>query len=263
MVTIPFADWRPDGLPGEASYLKGQAEQGHESGFLHWQLVIYFPRKVRLATVKRCLCNTAHAELSRSSAVEAYVFKEDTRVPDTQFEFGDKPCPRASKKDWEKIWNSAVDGEYDSIPHDVRVRYYSAIRRISADHAKPSAIVRTAHVFYGSTGTGKSHRAWSEAGQDAYPKDPKTKFWCGYQGHKHVVIDEFRGGIDVAHMLRWLDQYPVSVELKGSSTPLKATTIWITSNLHPREWYPGLDASTVAALLRRLQITEMNETYVA
>lgn len=75
-------------------------------------------------------------------------------------------------------------------------------------------------------------------------------------GEPHIIIDEFRGGIDISHMLRWLDRYPVRVELKGSSAPLKATKIWITSNLHPLNWYPDLDHETKQALLRRVEITE-------
>lgn len=82
-----------------------------------------------------------------------------------------------------------------------------------------------------------------------------TKWWCGYLGNEHVVIDEFRGVIDVAHLLRWLDRYPVLVEIKGSSVVLKAKTIWITSNLDPRLWYPDIDQETLDALLRRLNIT--------
>ena len=72
-----------------------------------------------------------------------------------------------------------------------------------------------------------------------------------------VILDEFRGDIDISHLLRWLDRYPVIVELKGSSAPLVAEKIWITSNLHPSSWYPLLDAATYAALERRLQITHM------
>lgn len=126
---------------------------------------------------------------------------------------------------------------------------------------------RTCHVFWGRTGTGKSRRAWEEAGFEAFAKDPRTKFWDGYQGEEHVVIgkklseliiDEFRGGIDIAHMLRWLDRYPVRVEVKGSSRPLAATTIWITSNLDPRDWYSEVDSETRDALLRRLNITHFN-----
>jgi len=93
---------------------------------------------------------------------------------------------------------------------------------------------------------------------DAYPKDPRTKFWDGYNGQQHVVIDEFRGSIDISHMLRWLDRYPVIVEVKGSSTCLVATTIWITSNLDPRDWYMDLDVDTKQALLRRLVITHFD-----
>jgi len=72
------------------------------------------------------------------------------------------------------------------------------------------------------------------------------------------VVDEFRGGIDIAHLLRWCDRYPVIVELKGSSTVLSATKIWITSNLSPDDWYPELDVETKAALRRRLNITHFN-----
>ena len=104
-------------------------------------------------------------------------------------------------------------------------------------------------------GTGKSRRAWAEAGESAYAKCPRSKFWDGYQDQKHVVFDEFRGGIDVSHLLRWFDRYPVRVEIKGSSRPLHACRIWITSNVDPRLWYPELDSATLDALLRRLTIT--------
>jgi len=113
-------------------------------------------------------------------------------------------------------------------------------------------------VFWGRTGTGKSYRAWHEAGLDAYVKDPRTKWWCSYKGQENVVLDEFRGAIDVSHLLRWLDCYPVLVEIKGGSRPLLARKIWITSNLDPRLWYSDLDQETLDALLRRLNITHFN-----
>lgn len=84
---------------------------------------------------------------------------------------------------------------------------------------------------------------------------PSNFRWCGYRDQTKVVIDEFRGAIDIAHLLRWLDRYPVLVEVKGGSRPLLASTIWITSNMDPRTWYPDLDDQTKAALLRRLNIT--------
>lgn len=150
-----------------------------------------------------------------------------------------------------------MSGKIETVPPDIFVRYYSSLVRIGADYARPSACQRVVKVFYGPTGTGKSRRAFEEAGPDCFPKDPRSKFWYGYQGQSNVVIDEFRGGIDVSHILRWFDRYPVMVEIKGSSRVLCAESIWITSNLHPEQWYPELDRETCSALLRRLIIEEM------
>lgn len=137
-----------------------------------------------------------------------------------------------------------------------RKRFKPSLKEIAKDHMRPMAMERTVFVFWGRTGTGKSKRAWEEAGMDAYSKDPRTKFWDGYRGERKVVIDEFRGSIDIAHILRWFDRYPVCVETKGSGYPLCAETIWITSNLPPWMWYPELDAGTRDALERRLIVTE-------
>ena len=211
----------------------------------------------RLAAIKQIFGQLCHAEPSRSEAAETYVFKENTAVPNTRFELGSKPFKRNSSTDWVDVLQRAKSSQFDDIPADVLVRCYSNLRRISADFATPMAIERTVHVFWGPTGTGKSRRAWSEAGLDAYPKCPNTKFWCGYNGHTNVVIDEYRGSISISNILRWFDRYPVLVEIKGSAVVLKATTIWITSNLHPREWYPDLDQLTQEALLRRLNIVHI------
>lgn len=152
----------------------------------------------------------------------------------------------------------AISGELDAIPADIFVRYYSGLQKIAADNQRPVPMERQCTVLWGRTGTGKSRRAWEEAGFDAYTKDPRTKWWDGYRNQENVVIDEFRGVIDVSHLLRWLDRYPVNVEVKGSSRPLKANKFWITSNLDPRSWYPELDPETLEALLRRLNIIHFN-----
>lgn len=164
------------------------------------------------------------------------------------------PTRRNNESDWARVWDLAVSGNILAIEPSIRVQHYRTLRSISSDFAEPLAITRSCVVYWGATGVGKSRRAWDEAGLEAYPKDPRTKFWCGYSGQTNVVIDEFRGGIDISHLLRWLDRYPVIVEVKGSSVVLKAEKIWITSNLKPRNWYPDLDAATYEALERRLEI---------
>jgi len=46
------------------------------------------------------------------------------------------------------------------------------------------------------------------------------------------------------------------VEIKGSSTVLSASRIWITSNLKPAQWYPEADEATMNALMRRMVVEE-------
>lgn len=220
--------------------------------------MVHFERKQRLRGVKSFFGPTAHCEPARSEAAAAYVHKDDTAVVGTRFELGRKPFNRGIPTDWDTVFESAKSGDFSAIPNDVKIRCYNQLKQIKKDYLVPVPIVRTCMVYWGATGTGKSRRAWEEAGMDAYPKDPCTKFWDGYQEHLHVVIDEFRGAIGISHMLRWLDRYPVIVEQKHGAGVLRAVRVWITSNVDPREWYPEADQSTRDALLRRLDITHFN-----
>lgn len=252
ILTIPQYAFTPY-LPPSVAHLAGQLEHS-QSNFLHWQLIATFTTQVRLAHVRRVF-GDAHAEPTRSDAARAYVRKEETRVDGTEFELGSLPIRRNSSQDWEAVKSAACEGRLDDIPAAIFVQHYRTLRTIRADYSQPIAQVRQVFVFWGPTGVGKSRRVWELAGIGAYPKDPNTKFWDGYRNHSTVVIDEFRGRVDISHLLRWFDRYPVLVEIKGSATPLLAERIYVTSNLDPRCWYPDLDEATQAALMRRLDVT--------
>lgn len=260
ILTIPYEHFTPY-LPTQCSYLLGQMEIG-ESGFKHWQLLVAFKESLRLAALKKIFGVGIHAEPSRSDAAEAYCQKVETRVEGTQFCLGKKPVRRGCSTDWDDIWDKAKRGDMDSIPADIKIRYYSTLKRIGVDHVELVGTDKKITVYWGPTGTGKSHTAWVEAGFEAYPKDPMTKTWDGYQGQVNVVIEEYRGAISISHFLRWLDKYPVLADVKYSATPLLAQNIWITSNLHPGDWYPDLDQETKNALMRRLTIVYKDRVYI-
>lgn len=181
------------------------------------------------------------------------------------------PISRARKTDWDQIYDLAKSGQMDDIPRDIYIRHYSTLKRIRVDHCTPSfrdniQVV----VYYGPTGTGKTHRAWREAmiTGDPYIKNPNTKWWDGYRGQQNVIIDEFAGRIDISYLLTWLDRYPLICEIKGYSMPLEAIRFWITSNLHPTEWYPEAKPNHLDALLRRCcrgtaRCELLDEPYVA
>jgi hypothetical protein len=207
------------------------------------------------------LVSNAHLEPTRSDAALLYVGKEDTRIEGTGFQLGQLPLKRNSKTDWDAVRCSAKLGRLDDLPSSVYVQHYRTLKQIAVDHLVVDPTIKSVKVYWGSTGVGKSRRAWFEAGMQAYPKDPRTKWWCGYRAQENIVIDEFRGGIDIGHMLRWLDRYPALLETKGSTMPAAFKNVWITSNLHPMDWYPDLDLETKNALLRRLDITHMSDSW--
>jgi len=191
-----------------------------------------------------------------------YVWKDETAVEGTRFELGKKPLKVNNKRDWDAIRDLAKAGKLEEIPAGPYICHYRTFKQIAVDNMVPVAMERRINVFWGPTGVGKSRRAWAEAGLKAYPKSPTTKFWDGYRDQTRVVMDEFRGSIDISHILRWFDRYPVIIEIKGSATVLSATTIWITSNISPEDWYPAIDSDTRAALLRRLHVTHMTTPWL-
>jgi hypothetical protein len=102
-------------------------------------------------------------------------------------------------------------------------------------------------VLWGDAGSGKSRWAY-----DNYPglySKPDGKWWDGYTGQTTILLDDFYGYIPHADLLKVLDRYPYQAEVKNGYVHAQWTTVIITSNKHPREWYlKGL----TPALKRRL-----------
>lgn len=103
-------------------------------------------------------------------------------------------------------------------------------------------------VRFGDAGCGKSESAFKDY-PDIYRK-PKGVWWGSYSGQTEILIDDFYGnasGIQYNVLLEVLDKYKYEIEVKGGFVPANWTTVVITSNDHPGEWYGGM----TPALARR------------
>lgn len=99
-------------------------------------------------------------------------------------------------------------------------------------------------MILGDAGVGKSRYVMDKYGYDNVYKlnRPPTKVlrFCGYDGHKVLLIDDFYGWIRYNTMLDLLDGYPYKLDVKFGSTYALFDKIYITSNCSPKLWYCNL-----------------------
>lgn len=122
-------------------------------------------------------------------------------------------------------------------------------------------IKKDVRVYWGPPGSGKTKRAHAECPK-AFVLRASTSgiWWDGYDGETEVIIDEFDGWVPWTQILSWLDGYACTIPIKGGMRSLMATTIILTSNKSPLEWYPGIaikmgDVNGIQPLIRRITTT--------
>lgn len=236
-----------------------QEEVGDE-GTLHLQGYIEFRRSQRMASVKRNLESvSAHVEPRKGSQLEAiaYCSKSDTRVGGP-YTFGEPSGGQGVRSDLVAMQKRIDEGvPVRAIASEFfgnYLRYNRGIEKYYNLMAPEQSRERLRVVlYYGPTGTGKSYSASIHSDSTYWRSDSTDKFWANYEGQSTVVFDDFTGWEPYHLMLRYLDVYPVRVGDKGTSRPLCASTIIITSNRLPDQWYAfdrkGFD---LRALVRRI-----------
>lgn len=233
-----------------------QMEMG-ETGTRHLQGWIELKNPQRMSAMKR-LIPRAHWEKRRGTLLQAleYVTKETSRVGDPIY-FGSQSTWNDLKEHLtnnqtgrgrrsgslsetlleiqDKLRDGSTCENIADEYFDIWVRYYRAFERYQLIKTPVRNHEVTVHVLQGPTGTGKSKWAL-----DTYPNaywKQRSNWWCGYMGHRTVVIDEFYGWLPFDLLLRLCDRYPMQVETKGGQVQFVADTIIITTNQCPNNWY--------------------------
>ncbi len=100
----------------------------------------------------------------------------------------------------------------------------------------------TVFVLHGTSGAGKSvtAEAYDQGHSFALPAMSGTTVWFdGYSYQRTLLIQEFSGGIPYRLLLQILDGLPQQFEVKGGYKHAAWTTVVLTSNNHPCQWYPS------------------------
>lgn len=228
-------------------YAVWQHEQG-ANNTPHLQGLVVGHNNLGFGWLRR-LIPGAHWEAMRGTLQEAedYCTKLDTRVSGP-FIFGRKPAGAGARTDIETckaVIDEAMENGSGNPLEIVREEYHSLWLRYGqrweayiGEKWKHDDSTPEVTVVVGPSDSGKTHYCNGElpATPGSYWK-PTGKWWDGYTGQKHVVIDEFYGWIAWSVLLRILDKYPLRVETKGSTVTWRAKHIFITSNGRPDTWY--------------------------
>jgi len=244
------------------------AKEVGEGGTPHIQGYFGSTKKVRFTVLKKLSPRThwivakgdAATNLVYCSKGENIVFKRGTFLPDQQGKRSDialvkELISRKERPSRLELYNC--------------VSSYQAYKFAEIGLGLRANVVRerpTVFWFYGPTGTGKSHVA-HELAPGAFNVSPpgadKGTWWfCGYDGHEDVIVDDFRPEwCSFAYLLKILDKYPLTVPNKGGGTHWLAKRIFITCPVHPKDAYHyGEDKEQ---LLRRItEIREFTTRYV-
>jgi len=240
-----------------ARYLCYGREVAPTTGTPHLQGFIYFDHGKSLARVRRSM--GCHVEVARTITAAIEYCKKDGDFT----EIGEPPLDAAARgqleKDrWEKTWNSAKENKIDEIDYDLRIRNYSALKRIAKDYmVKPEALAAPCGIWiYGKSGVGKTHSVHKRF-PDHYSKNA-SKWWDGYQNENVVVFDDVDPDIGkwAGRFLKiWGDQYPFISDVKGGSIFIRPHKVIVTSQYTIDECFPG-QQQTIDAITRRFKLIE-------
>ncbi len=227
---------------GRLRYMVFQEEKA--SGHLHYQGYMEYSQMVTMKWVHTALFGAAHVEPRHGTRDQArdYCMKLDSRASGP-FEFGRWLLKQGKRNDLLEVADMVIAGAaIVDIAHEYPIqyiRYHKGINKLMALHQEVRTTAPQIILCFGKTGTGKTKWA-HDSYPDLYKKPCDTRWFDTYAAHKELLLDDFAGAkskMSLTYLLQLLDRYPLLVEVKGDYVSLQATTIVITTNLHPKSWY--------------------------
>lgn len=186
-------------------------------------------------------------------------------------EFGTTPkkiTDKGKRNDISRVKQMIEDGKnYEEIADEepaMILKYSKGIKELltirnKKDTEKFRFLENT--VIWGNAGSSKSREVYDiEGAENVYKLDKaKNEAWfCGYNGEKVLLIDDFYGWIRYDMLLNILDGYRLRIQVKGGHDWAKWEKVYITSNKEYTEWYEKSETDLEPLTRRITNIIEIN-----
>lgn len=237
----------------------------HPSG-IHLQGFCSMLKKSRRAQVVAALGGHVWCDMARTPKEACMYAQKEGRVAGP-FVYGTLPDNRGKLSPTARAVQMIQEGTCLSAVAAAEplawTRSYRGLQSLHAELSKPKETYykpTKVTVLWGPTRTGKTRTALAHRCADGrlpYCMPASNGLWFdGYSGEDTLVLDDFYGQIKFSDMLRILDDQSIQVPIKGSFTWSKWTTVFITSNAHPDDWWKGardaIPADSIMAMMARL-----------
>lgn len=221
-----------------------------EGGTLHFQGYMELDAPCRIVGLTKHKLSGAHLEPRKGSpdAARDYCRKEESRV-EGPWEFGNwESGGQGSRNDLKECCDAIKRGASTleiatDFPTQL-VKYHRGLqvyRDIISPVPPRDPDQRTYVTLYlGPPGCGKSRAASRDATTGGIVPYYKStgKWWDGYTGQSHVIMDDFSGAsLSYSDFKLVVDRFPHRVEFKGGSTQFSARHFFITSCSMPDKWW--------------------------
>lgn len=238
----------------------------HHQGFVVFKNQLSTSTK-GLKKIGSMVGGAAHVEAMQGTLAsnEAYCSKEGELV-----ELGIRPA-QGDRNDLKAVVDRIASGETtaDQICMDDPVYYHMYGRTLSkAEDIAARKRFRTEMTqgiwMYGSTGCGKSHRAFQNFDPErCYVKCLTDDWWDGYTGQETVILNEFRGNIPYSELLALVDKWPHTVKRRNREPmPFVSKYVVITSSMDPATCYHNVaEHDSLSQLFRRFRVFHLEDKW--
>jgi len=243
-------NWSPNHIDRrDVDFLVWGLERCPSTDREHFHIYFRFKNKKRMRTVKALVgdqgvwCGrrkgTEKNCMDYCLSIGKYIGKNELHI--TSGQFGDPQPERAQGKrsDLKDACQEIAEGVAEEViakDHpETYVRYYRGLREYAtALKPKPPRIRPPVQViyFFGSTGTGKSHRVSSnESLGSLFPAGRGKNPWDGYAGEETLYIDEWKStDWDISLMNCVLDNYLLKLPARYHDAFAAWTRVVICTN---------------------------------